>query len=71
MSILDDKKPHQRFFEALTKIPHGSENEQAISDFLVEFAKTRKRKVIQDAANNVIVYKEASRGYEDHPAVML
>lgn len=71
MSILDEKKPHQRFFEALTKIPHGSENEQAISDFLVEFAKTRKRKVIQDAANNVIVYKEASRGYEDHPAVML
>ena len=71
MSILDENKPHQRFFEDLTKIPHGSENEQAISDFLVEFAKARNLEVVQDKANNVIIYKEASRGYEDHPAVML
>lgn len=71
MYILDIQKPYQRFFEDLTRIPHGSENEQAISDFLVNFAKARKLEVIQDKANNVIVYKAASRGYEDHPAVML
>lgn len=71
MSVLDQNKPYQKYFEELTKIPHGSGNEKAISDFLVNFAKELNLEVVQDEANNVIVYKEASKGYEDHPSVML
>lgn len=34
-NVLDWAKPHQRFFEEMTRIPHGSENEQEYSDKLI------------------------------------
>ena len=43
------------FFEEMTKIPHGSGNEKAISDYLVNFAKERGLEVIQDDILNVII----------------
>ena len=42
------------FFEDLTRIPHGSRNTKAISDYCVAFAKERGLWVYQDALNNVI-----------------
>jgi len=45
------------FFEEFSKIPRGSGNEQAISDYLVAFAKKRNLEVKQDAALNVVIYK--------------
>lgn len=43
------------FFEDLTRIPHGSRNTKAISDYCVAFAKERGLWVYQDALNNVII----------------
>lgn len=71
MSVLDSSKAHQRYFEELTKIPHGSYDEKRISDYLVEFAKSQGLEYYQDEVHNVIIYKPASKGYEDHPAIML
>ena len=60
-----------RFFEELCAIPHGSGNTAAASDWAVDFAKTRGLRHRRDEAGNVVIWKDASPGYEDHPAVML
>ena len=59
------------FFEEICSIPHGSRNEKAISDYLVEFAKARNLRYIQDEVNNVIIFQEGTCGYEDHPPVII
>ena len=59
------------YFEQLCAIPHGSGNTKPISDFLVAFAKEKGLRYIQDEANNVILFGEATPGYEDHSPVIL
>lgn len=59
------------FFEDISAIPRGSNNEKGISDYIVRFAEERGLKVYQDAANNVIVYKSGSKGAENKPPVIL
>ncbi len=59
------------YFEQLTKIPHGSGNVQKISNYLVEFAKEQGVRYVQDEAFNVVMFKEASPGYENAPVVMI
>lgn len=73
MSVLKNIQPERVFyyFEEICKIPHGSGNTKQISDYLVEFAKAHQLKFIQDESNNVIIFKEASKGYENAPTVML
>ena len=73
MAVLENLEPKRVFyyFEELTKIPHGSGNTKEISDYLVEFAKKRGLRYIQDESNNVVIFKDASEGYEKAPVVML
>ena len=59
------------YFEQLCAIPHGSGNTKAISDYLVSFAKEKGLRYIQDDANNVILFGDATPGYEDHAPVIL
>jgi dipeptidase D len=59
------------FFEEICNIPHGSKNISQISNYLVNFAKERKLNYIQDKYKNVIITKEASKGYEDIPPIIL
>ncbi|HEY9574260.1 MAG TPA: aminoacyl-histidine dipeptidase, partial [Lachnospiraceae bacterium] len=42
-----------------------------ISDFLVNFAKERNYRYIQDESNNVVIFKNATPGYENAPTVIL
>ena len=60
-----------RYFEEICAIPHGSGNTKQISDYLVSFAKEQGIRYIQDDLNNVILFGDASCGYEDHPPVVL
>lgn len=60
-----------RFFEELARIPHESAHTAAASDWVVRFARDRGLRCRQDAVGNVIIWKDASPGYEDRPAVML
>ena len=60
-----------RFFEEICRIPHGSGNTKAISDYLVAFAKERNIRYIQDELNNVIFFQEGTCGLEDHAPVIL
>ena len=59
------------FFEEICAIPHGSGNTRLISDYLVNFAKERGLRYLQDDANNVIIFQEGTCGYEDHAPVIL
>lgn len=60
-----------RFFEELSRIPHGSGNTAAASDWAVRFAEERGLRCRRDALGNVVIWKKASPGYEDHPAIIL
>lgn len=73
MSVLKNLQPERVFyyFEEITKIPHGSGNTKQISDYLVDFAREHGLKYIQDENNNVIIFKDASKGYEKSPSVIL
>ena len=59
------------YFEKLCSIPHGSGNTKAISDWLVSFAKEQGLAFIQDTSNNIIIFKAAAPGYEDHAPVII
>ena len=59
-----------RFFEEFSAIPHGSGNTSLIADYLVNFAKERGLDYSRDSADNVIIRKSATEGYEDCPAVI-
>ena len=73
MRALENCEPKRVFyyFEELCKIPHGSGNTKQISDYLVSFAKEHGLEYVQDEMNNVMIYKPATEGYEDAPAVIL
>lgn len=66
-----DYKGIFRYFSEISKIPRGSGNEEEISEYLVSFAKSRNLEYNRDSANNVIIIKEATPGYENEPAIML
>lgn len=70
---LENIRPKEVFkwFEEISKIPRESGDEKAISDFLVKFAKERNLEVYQDEALNVIIKKEATKGYEKYPTIIL
>ena len=59
-----------RFFEEFSAIPHGSGNTKLIADYLVDFAKARGLEHMRDSADNVVIRKGATRGYENKPAVI-
>ena len=59
------------YFEEICAIPHGSGNMEKIRDYVVDFAKQRGLWVYTDKWCNVVIKKPATKGYEDHPAVIL
>lgn len=73
MRALENCEPKRVFyyFEEICKIPHGSGNTKAISDYLTGFAKEQGLDYIQDDMNNVVIFKPATPGYEDAPAVII
>lgn len=59
------------YFEALTQIPRESGNETAVATYLEAFAKSHNLEVVRDSADNVIIKKPASKGYEQAKTVIL
>lgn len=73
MPVLSQLEPKIVFdyFEKLCAIPHGSFHTKQISDYLVSFAAAHGLKYRQDEIGNVIIWKAATAGYENAPAVMI
>ncbi|MFR4763091.1 MAG: M20/M25/M40 family metallo-hydrolase [Anaerococcus obesiensis] len=68
-----DLQPKEVFhwFKEISNIPRESGNEKEISNFLVDFAKKRNLEYWQDDFFNVYIKKEASKGFENYPEVLL
>lgn len=73
MSTLSNLAPQRVFyyFEEISKIPRGSGNTRAISDYLVEFANSHNLEVYRDDLNNVIIKKEATADKANCKGVIL
>ncbi|MCR4739352.1 MAG: M20/M25/M40 family metallo-hydrolase, partial [Lachnospiraceae bacterium] len=73
MRVLENTEPKEVFyyFEEIAGIPHGSRDTKRISDYLKGFAMEQGLKYIQDEADNVIIFKDGSRGYENSGPVIL
>lgn len=59
------------YFENICNIPHVSHHTEAISSYCETFAKEHGLRYYRDETGNVVIYKNASAGYEDHDAVIL
>ncbi|MDO4608570.1 MAG: aminoacyl-histidine dipeptidase [Clostridia bacterium] len=59
------------FFKTLSAIPHGSGNMKGIADYCEGFAKEHNLKYIRDAADNVVIFKNGTDGYENSDPVIL
>ena len=64
------EKAIKHFYE-ICEIPHGSGDMEKISDFCVDFAEKNGLKYVKDNACNVIIYKDASAGYETFEPIIL
>ena len=73
MAVLSNLQPEKVFyyFEKLCSVPHGSGNTKQISDLCVGFAKELGLKYRQEACNNLIIWKDGSKGYENAAPVIL
>ncbi len=73
MAVLEHLQPKEvlHYFEEICAIPHGSGDTKRISDYCVAFAKAHGLNYVQDGHNNVVIYKPAAPGYEEHPTVIL
>ena len=73
MSVLGHLEPKSVFhyFEEICRIPHGSGNVRQISAYLKRFAQERGLECIQDELSNIIIIKDATKGYEQEEPIIL
>ena len=73
MGVLSELEPKKVFeyFEKICSVPHGSGNTKAVSDMCAGFARELGLNYVQDNLNNLIIYKNASPGYENRETLIL
>ena len=73
MSVLNGIQPEKvfKYFEDICAIPHGSGNTKQISDYLKDFAVKKGLRVNQEPCGNIVIYKDASEGYEKSQPICL
>lgn len=73
MTKLEGLKPEKvfKYFEEISAIPRGSGNMKAIADYCEKFAERLSLKCVRDGANNVVIYKPGTPGYESAQPVIL
>ena len=59
------------YFYDITQIPRPSKKEEKILAYLLDFAKKHNLEAKQDKAGNVLITKEATKGKENVPTVIL
>lgn len=59
------------YFEQICAIPRGSDNTQAISNFVAAFAQEQELDYDQDEHGNVLIFKPAAKGFEGREPIAL
>lgn len=67
---LQPKEVISKFIE-ISAIPHGSGNTKALSDYIANFAQKNNYLYIQDSHNNIVIFAEGTKGYENSETVIL
>ncbi len=60
-----------RYFEEISAIPRASGNEQAVTDYIAQFAKAHGLAYYRDEASNILVWKNATAGRENEDVLLL
>lgn len=60
-----------RYFEEMCAVPRGSGFTDKIADYCENFAKGEGLRYVRDSANNVIIFKSATPGYENAAPIIL
>ncbi len=73
MGKLSWVKPERvfKYFEEICSVPRGSGDMKKIADYCVDFAEKNSLKYFRDKADNVVIFKNASKGYENSETVIL
>ncbi len=73
MGVLSTLTPCEvfRYFEEISAVPRGSGYREKIADYCENFAKGKGLSVYRDSANNVVITKEASKGYENAEPIII
>ncbi len=58
-------------FARINKIPRPSKHEEKMISYLVDFGKSRGLETLVDATGNVLIRKNAAKGYEQKPCITL
>jgi dipeptidase D len=72
MSVLGNLKPAAiwNHFEAMCAIPHPSKHEEAMREYVVNFAKKNNLEYEVDEVGNVVIRKPATKGMEDRMGII-
>lgn len=73
MSKLESLNPQRVFhyFEEISSVPRGSGNMKKIAEYCEKFALEHNLKYIRDLSDNVIIFKEATKGMEGVEPIIL
>ena len=64
-------QPVWNWFSQLCAIPHPSKHEDAIAQYIVDWATKKGLNVVRDTVGNVIIKKPATSGYENRKGVIM
>lgn len=73
MSVLSNLVPSEvfRYFEEISAVPRGSGYREKIADYCEKFGKEQELFVYRDDANNVVIKKAGSEGYENAEPIII
>lgn len=71
--MLERMEPERVFyyFEKISAVPRGSGNMKGIADYCESFAVSHNLKYKRDMADNIVIYKTGSAGYEKSEPIIL
>lgn len=64
-------QPLWQFFDKICSIPHPSKYEEALAQYIIEWATNEGLEVRRDPTGNVFIKKPATVGMEDRKGVVL
>lgn len=73
MTSIKELSPQKvwHYFHAITQIPRPSKHEEKMAEYILQFAKEFNLEAIQDKTGNILIRKDATKGRESSPIVIL
>ena len=69
MNIESERVFH--YFREICEIPHGSGDTSKIATYCENFAREHNLRCVRDEANNIVIFKDGTKGYENSEPIIL